>query len=295
MSYISDFKSAPFDIYNQTGLPSAYTGTATVPNNGYNSTNGPIVGDFSDSALVGSKWATEDGRILTLVANGAVALVTGVLVQSPAETTGLEKLAIPALATQTAGQPPVAGAAGSYQIIITNGSTVLKQGLFNGGYAVVAAGTGIGQTLKIASNPASAISVAFTITLEDPIQTTLDNTSKISLIQSPFQNVIVNPTTATASPVGVTLYPVAASTAPTWDGTSGAQTANPVIQYAFIVSKGPVSCLVDSTVTNVGYPIGRSAATAGAIGVATLTTVAQIGISMQTLTSAQNGMVYLFL
>lgn len=295
MSYITDFKSAPFDIYNQAGIPSNYSGTTTIPTNGYNSSAGTIVGDFSDTAIIGSKWATEDGRILTLIANGATALVTGVLVQSPAETTGLEKLSIPALAAQVTGNPPVAGSAGSYQIVITNGTTVLNQGLYNGGYAVVAAGTGIGQTLKIASNPGSAISVPFTITLEDPIQTGLDNTSKISLIQSPFQNTIVNPTTATGTPIGVTLYPIAASTLPTFNGTSGVMTANPVLQYAFVVSHGPVSCLVDSTVTNVGYPIGRSAATAGAIGVATLTTVAQVGLSMQTLTSAQNGMVYLYL
>lgn len=295
MSFISDFKSAPFDIFNQTGLPSNYSGTVTVPTNGYNSSAGTIVGDFSDTAILGSKWATEDGRILTLIQNGATALVTGVLVQTPAEVTAFEKLAIPALATQVTGNPPVAGSAGSYQIIITNGATVLNQNQFNGGYAVIASGTGIGQTLKIATTPASAASVPFTITLEDPIQTGLDNTSKVSLIANPFQNVIVYPTTATGAPVGVTLYPIAASTAATFNGTSGLQTAAPVNQYAFVVSHGPVSCLVDSTITNVGYPVGASHTTAGCVGVATLTTSPQIGVSMQTLTSANNGLVYLYL
>lgn len=294
MSYITDFKSPPFDIYNQTGLSSNYTGTVTVPANGYVGTGLNGNPDTSDTALLGSKWATEDGRTLTLCSNASTALVTGILAQTPAEITAFEKLAIPALATQVTGNPPVAGSAGSYQIIITNGSTVLKQSLFNGGYAIVAAGTGIGQTLKIASNPGSAISVSFTITLEDPIQTGLDNTSKISLIQSPFANVIISPaTTATGGPVGATLYPVAASVAPTWDGTSGVMTATGTPQYFYVVSKGPTSILVDSTVTNVGYPIGVSKTTAGSVGVATLTTVPQIGISMQTLTSAQNGLIYL--
>lgn len=294
MSYISDFKSAPFDIFNQGGIPTNYVGTATPPTNGFTGTGLNGIPDTSDTAILGSKWATEDGRILTLVSNAATALVTGVLTQTPAEITGLEKLSIPSLAAQVAGNPPVAGSAGSSQIIITNGSTVLKQGLFNGGYAVVAAGTGIGQTLKIASNPGSAISVAFTITLEDPIQVTLDNTSKISLIQNPFANVIIAPASETGVPVGGTLYPVAASVAPTWDGTSGAMTATGTPQYAFVVSHGPAGILCD-TVTNVGYPVGRSASVAGAVSVATLTTAAMVGTNMQTQTNAQVGLVYLYL
>lgn len=294
MSYVSDFKSAPFDIFNQTGVPSNFNGTTTLPSNGYRGT-GLSASDFADTALVGSKWATEDGRILTLVSNAAVALVTGVLVQNPAEVTAFEKMAIPAVVANTAGLPPVAGNQGSNQIIITNGGTVLNANQFQGGYAVVAAGLGIGQTLKIASHPGSAVSVAFTITLEDPIQVTLDVTSKISLIANPFQNVIISPSSETGVPLGATLYPVAASVAPTFDGTTGVQTATGTPQYFFICSHGPTAVLVDGTVTNVGYPLGRSATTAGAVGVATLTTVGQIGLSMQTLTSAQAGLVYLFL
>lgn len=295
MSYISDFKSAPFDIFNQTGLPTNFSGTATTPSNGYTGT-GLSASDFANSAILGSKWSTEDGRILTLCSNAATALVTGVLLQSPAEVTAFEKLAIPAVVANTAGLPPVAGNQGSYQIIITNGATVLNANQFQGGYAVVAAGLGIGQQLKIASHPGSAISVPFTITLEDPIQVTLDVTSKISLIANPFQNVIISPaSTATAGPVGVTLYPVAASVAPTFNATTGVLVTTGTPQYFFAVSHGPAACLVDSTVTNVGYPVGVSKTTAGCVGVATLTTVPQIGVSMQTLTSAQAGMVNLFL
>lgn len=294
MSYITDFKSAPFDIFNQTGLPTNFSGTATIPSNGYRGT-GLSAPDFADTAILGSKWSTEDGRILTLVANAATALVTGVLVQTPAEVTAFEKMAIPAVVANTAGLPPVAGNVGSYQIIITNGATVLNANQFAGGYAVVSAGLGIGQTLKIASNPGSAISVPFTITLEDPIQVTLDVTSKVSMIANPFQNVIIAPASETGVPVGATLYPVAAAVASTFDATSGVLTALGTPQYFFVASHGPTGILVDSTVTNVGYPVGRSAATAGAVGVATLTTVGQIGLLMQTATSAQTALVYLYL
>lgn len=244
--------------------------------------------DPSFSTYLGQRFDLSDGREVVLVQNGAVALPSGVLVQTEAEVTAHQKLAM----TVPTAYPATAG---SFQILVTNGSTVLNINKFAGGYAIVAAGTGIGQTLKISSHQPAANGATFVVTLEDAIVTTLDATSKISLIQNPYANVIINPTTATGTPVGISFYPLAASTAPTYNATTGALTTAGVQQYGLIVSRGTTGCLVDSTVTNVGYPIGRSAATAGAVGVATLTTVAQVGISAQTLTSAQTGMVYLFL
>lgn len=266
-----------------------------VPNQAYsaNPANTPIttVGtgfaspDFA--SYVGQKFDTSDGRELALVQNGAVALGAGVLVQSEAEVTAHQKLAM----TVPTAYPATAGL---YQILVTNGATKLNVNKFSGGYVIVASGTGIGQMLKIASHQSAAASATFVVTLEDPIQTTLSATSKITLVQNPYANVIISPdTTATGGPVGVTLYNIAASTAPTYDGTSGALTAAGVAQYGLVVTHGPVSCLIDSTVTNVGYPLGVSKTTAGTLGVATLTTVPQIAVSAQTLTSANNGLVYL--
>ena len=97
MSYVTDFKSAPFDIFNQTAVPSNYFGTPTLPSNGSVGTGMNGVPDRSNQALLGSKWTTEDGRTLSLVSNAATALVTGVLVQEPAEVVAFEKLAIPAV------------------------------------------------------------------------------------------------------------------------------------------------------------------------------------------------------
>lgn len=244
--------------------------------------------DSEFGTVVGQKFDTSDGRELVLVQNGAVALSAGVLVQSEAEVTAHQKLAM----TVPTAYPATAGAT---QILVTNGATVLNVNKFQGGYAIVAAGTGIGQMLKIASHASAAASATFVVTLEDAIVTTLDATSKISLLQNPYKNVIINPTTATGSPVGVSLYALAASTAPTFDGTSGALQTAGVAQYGLITCHGHAACLIDSTVTNVGYPLGRSAATAGALGVATLTTVGQVGISAQTLTSAQVGLAEIFL
>lgn len=266
-----------------------------VPNQAYsaNPANNPITttgvgfADSSFASYVGQKFDTSDGRELALVQNGATAIVAGVLVQSEAEVTAHQKLAM----TVPAAYPATAGL---YQILVTNGSTVLNINKFQSGYVIVASGPGIGQMLKIASHTAGTNAGTFVVTLEDPIQTTLTASSKITLVQNPYANVIISPTsTATGGPVGVTLYNIAASTAPTYDATSGALTVVGLSQYGLVVTHGPCTCLIDSTVTNVGYPLGVSKTTAGCLGVATLTTVPQIAVSAQTLTSANNGLVYL--
>lgn len=259
------------------------------PASGSQPSSGSGFYDANFNTYVGQKFDTSDGRELVLVQNGAVALAAGVLVQSEAEVTAHQKLAMTVPSTYPA-------TAGSYQILVTNGATVLNVNKFAGGYVIVASGTGIGQMLKIASHQPAAASATFVVTLEDPIQTTLDATSKISLLQNPYANVIISPaTTATGGPVGVTLYNIAASTAPTYNNTTGALTANGTAQYGLITCHGPAACLIDNSVTNVGYPLGVSKVTAGTLGVATLTTTPQIAVSAQTLTSANNGLVYLFL
>lgn len=281
MSYISDFKSSAIGLFSQ-----AYSAD---PANSPITTNGTGLADPSLDSAVGQKFQTADGRTIALVQNGAVALAAGVLVQAPAEVTAFQKLAMTVPTTYPA-------TAGSSQILVTNGATVLNVNQFAGGWVEVASGTGIGQFLRIASHQPAANAGTFVVTLEDTVLTTLDATSKISLIANQYNGVIITPiTTATAAPVGVSLYALAASTAPTYSATTGALTAAGVAQYGFIVTHGLASCLVDSTVTNVGYPLGVSKTTAGTVGVASLTTVPQIGVSAQTLTSANNGAITLYL
>lgn len=284
---VSDFKSSPFPVFNNgnAGNPN-YSGTATSVYNGYTGTGLNGIPDYSLDTLLNSKWVTDNGQILTLVSNSANAQVSGTLLSSPAEVTAFEKLAM----TVPTAYPATVGL---FQILVTNGSTVLNENLFSGGSLVVASGTGIGQTFEIASHAGGANAGTFVVTLADPIQVTLDATSKVSLVANPAKNVIISPTTPTSVPVGVTVYPMPASVAPTFSATTGLTVTAGTPQYGFVVSHGPVGCLVDNTITNVCYPVGGSVATAGAVGVATLTTKPQIGISMQTLTSAQVGLIYL--
>lgn len=249
MSYISDFKSSSISLFGQAASTSAGTGTI----------------DPQIVSYVGQKFNLSDGREVALVGNGAVALVSGVLVQGEPITANHQNLtvAVPTTAPATAG---------TFVISCTLGATKLNTNQYQGGYAIINAGTGIGQTLRIASHGNAAASASgVLITLEDAIQVTLDATSKLSLISNPYKNVVINPTTATLTPVGVTLYPVAAAVAPTYDGTTGAQTAAGVQQYAFVQTKGVVSVRSDATIAGVGLGVIPSTTTAGTVTVQTAT------------------------
>lgn len=267
MSYISDFKGAAISLFKQGTSTSSGTG-ALEP---------------SLSTAIGQAFQLNDGREVRLIVNGATALASGVLVQGSAIVANHQNLAV-TVTTYTA-------TAGETQVYLTLGATKLNTNQYAGGYAIVNAGTGIGQTLRIASHANSAASGSLVFNLEDPIQVTLDATSKVCLIANPYSGTVINPTTATATPVGVTLYPVAASTASTFNSTSGALEAVGVDQYAFVTTKGITSCLSDATVATVGGGIAPSRTTAGSVTAAT-TLYAHIGRALQTCVSAESRAVF---
>ena len=308
MSRISEKPAvAPISPWVNPAPTGNYTGTATpvtgnqafsaAPATGTQPSSGTGFYDPNFVTYVGQKFETSDGRELVLVANGGVALVAGKVVSTPAQITTALGLSM----TVPTAYPATAGL---FQILVTNGSTVLSVNQFQGGYLITQTGTGAGQQLKIASHAAAANGATFVVTLEDAIQTTLDATTKVSLVYNPYgcqsasaagtvsSGVIIAPTTDSGAPVGVSIYPIAASTVPVYNTTTGALTTNGTIQYGLIQTHGPVACLIDST-TTVGYPLGPSGNTAGALLVATETTVPQIAISMTTQVSTDYGMVYL--
>jgi len=265
MSFISDFKSSALKLYAQA--TSVATGTGSV--------------DTSLFTEVGQRFALNDGREVVLVSNGATALAGGLLAQSSAIVAGHQTLAmtVPSTAPATAG---------TFLVSVTNGSTVIQQNYYAGGYMIIKDGTGIGQTLRIKSHNAGAANAQTVFTLEDAIVTTLDATSIVNLIANPYQNIIIAPTTATGNVVGGTLYPLAASVAPTFDATSGVQTAAGTQQYGFIQTKGILSVLSDSNTATVGLGLMRSTTTAGTVAVRTATG-ADVGIALQTTISAKAG------
>lgn len=273
-----------------TGVPNqAFT---SIPDGGAQPTSASGFYGPGFQTYVGQKFDTSDGRELALVRNGAVALSPAKVVQSRPEVTGHEKLAM----TVPTAQPATAG---SFAILATNGATVVNVNQYQGGYVVVASGTGIGQFLKIASHQPAAASATFVVTLEDPIQTTLDATSTISLMPNPYDGVVVavaSGSTQTGSPVGITLYNIAASTAATFSATTGALTANGTAQYGLVVTHGPTAGTLTTGGASLttGSGLGIST-TAGNLIVQTLTTAPLIAYNMQTQTDAQSGMVYVIL
>lgn len=207
-------------------------------------------------ADLGARAVTGDGREFRYVKAGATALVAGKLQQAPAINTGVQNVAV---STQ---------AAGDKTCTLTLSSATVAANELAGGILVVNAGTGAGQSLKIASNPAITSANSIVLTLEDPfIAATLTSDSKVCVLPNPYNGVIVNPTTPTNKPVGVAIAPITAG------------------YYGWIQIKGLCSCLNDSA-TTVGLAIAPSQSVAGAVktGATTLDSVgsaAQAGVNTE--------------
>lgn len=245
--YISDFKSGPFSLYGVSG-------------------GNTINGDLSLATLCGAVFETQDSHEVVLVQNGGTALVSGVLVQSPAS-----------IGANHTGLTTATAAIGATTITVTLGGTLVTANQYAGGYAVISAGTGKGQTLKIASHPAGTSSGTVILTLEDPLSVaTLVSDSKTSLTLPQYgsangtdvttNGVVVNPTTATGKVLGVTLYPIPAST-------------SLIPTYGFIVKKGAVACLNDAG-TAIGLDVMPSSSVAGAVVTYVVATRNRIGTSV---------------
>jgi hypothetical protein len=210
--------------------------------------------DASLATLVGTRWDLSDGREVTLVKNGAVALVSGVLTQDAAIVPNHQNIAVTAYTAYSAnGNVPA-------KVTVTLGATAATANQYAGGFVVVNDANGEGQTLRIASHPAADASATLAITLEDGANTALTTSSEVCLLPAHGANVIVQPTTVTGAQVGVTLCPIAAGA------------------YGFVVSRGIVSCLAQGAIgVGLGISIGS---VAGSVAVAAATT-ARLGFAAQ--------------
>lgn len=222
--------------------------------------------DASLATLTGTKFDTPDGREFVLVQNGGTALAQGKLVQGPAQIANHQNLVT------------AAAALGATTITVTLGGTAVTANQYAGGYLLVNDGTGAGQTLKIASHPAqTSTSGTVVITLEDAVQVATDSSSNTSLRLNPYgssngtnvstSGVIVCPTTLTGQVIGVSTYPVAAST-------------STVPTYSLIQTRGLVACLNDAN-TAIGLDLMPSANTAGAVATYVVATSSRVGTSTQ--------------
>lgn len=245
--------------------------------------------DLALGTLCGSKFDSADGREFVLVQNAGTALDDGVVIQGPpaiANTGGLS----PATTSTTgySASYPIAAAIGGKVIQIASGATAILVNQFQGGYLNVVESTGLGQTLKIQSNTAAATTAAVVITLEDAFTVATGTGSRFTLTLNPYgsrfgtdystNGVIVSPaTTLTGQPLGITLYPVAASTAT-------------VAQFALIQTRGPVNCLGSSTVA-LGIDVCVPSGTAGAHTTYAVATGPRIGFTLVASASTKYNMI----
>lgn len=241
--YISDFKSAFMSLFGVTG--------------------GQTSNDLSLSTEVGQPFLTADGKTVVLVQNGATALVSGVMVQSPAS-----------IGANHTGLTVATAAIGATALTLTSGGTLMTANQYAGGTLVLSAGTGAGQTFKIVSHPAATASGTVIMQLEEPLSVaTLVSDTKGSLTLPTYgsrngtnfatSGVVVCPVTATGQVVGATIYPIPASTSTT-------------CSYGWIVTKGSVGVLNDAN-TAIGLDLMPSSNTAGALMTYVVATRSRVG------------------
>lgn len=229
--------------------------------------------DLSLNTLVGARWDLSDGREVVLVQNGGTALTSGKWIGGPNLVAAHQGCATTAFQAYSAnGNTPAT-------VTVTLGATAVTANQYAGGYMVVASGTGAGQTLKIASHPAAALSTSVVVTLEDgPNVALVGASSTVNLILNPYGStngtnfstfgvVLGLHTGFTGSIAGISLYPIPASTAT-------------VPSYGFLVVKGVTGAL-NGGGTAAGLDLMPSTAVDGALATYVVATGSRVGTSTQ--------------
>lgn len=215
---------------------------------------------------LGSRLELNDGRVFRYSVAGAVDTVAGSLYQSAAP-----------IANHLANTPP-AVAIGALSFSYTPGATGGAANLYSEGYLQVDTTPGNGYIYAVSGHAAITSSVAFTLNLLDPIQIALTTSSRVGLIHNPYKNVIVTPTTQTATVVGVAPAVIAAAS------------------YGWLQTWGPASVLINGTPA-ITAPVVNSGTTAGAVDkwttAAADVAVQPVGHMMQVGVSGKNNFVFL--
>jgi hypothetical protein len=180
------------------------------------------------------------GNRYRYVKAGGSALVTGNLLQEPAEDTNFRSMAV-----------NTAAAIGTDEISVTLGGTAVTAGMFDDGLLCVESSTGIGQLFRIKSHTVQTSTTgSCTFTVDRKIKIALTTSSQVSVRKNPYNGVIQYPvTTQTGGAVGIALYAMTAS------------------YYGWIQSGGDAVALFDTGTnsSNGASGIGPSSAVAGSV------------------------------
>ena len=219
----------------------------------------PHTSETVPSHNLGTVGVDNAGRRFRYVLAGE-ALVVGNVIQSKAENTSDQGLAV------------AAAAIGAKELTTTSTVTV-SANEYAGGYIVVTITPGLGHSYRIKSHPAATAAVVV-LTLEDPIVVALTTDSRIDLVANPFSNVIQNPTTFSSNAVGVACFAI------------------PSGSYGWIQSGGIAGVLSDAG-TTVGQSVVASNGTAGSVEDVASTTQQVIGVAAAGIASGENGAIFL--
>lgn len=207
----------------------------------------------AQGGALGTIGETKDGRQFRYGLAGASNLAIGKLAQQPAVVTTHQNVV-------------VSGNAGDYTATVTLGATNnMTADQYKDGYLSGLSGTGAGQTVRIRTNPAIALSTAGVLQLAEPLTTTFASTPKASLTMNPYNGAIISSSGDTTDQVvGVPIITVTAAF------------------YAWFQVKGIAAVLGNGTITK-GAGLIKSATTAGAVDIeATGTITTRIGVCYDT-------------
>ena len=169
-----------------------------------------IFGKFGDEKetstakrrALGTVLELPDGRKFKYVKNGSGAITAGKGVASKQMVANHDMDLVTA-----------AAAAGASEVTVTLGGTAATANQYSDGYLYTNDGTGEGQIYRIKSHPAADASATLTLTLDenDKLVDALDSTTLSGLIENPYNEVVVSPTTVVSRTVGVRTTSLAAS------------------------------------------------------------------------------------
>jgi hypothetical protein len=213
------------------------------------------------------------GRVFRYARAGGVALSKALMTQSEAQMSQLVE--------EAQGTSGTSVEVGDHEITVdvTTGSGLADNELA-GGILVVNLSTGLGDAYHIIASELQSTDTLLNLLLDSPIRTAWAAGTEITIVKSPFWDVVVMPTTAAERPAGVPLIDVS------------------INYWAWLQTGGPCPILRDTSAALVlGGPVGYPAApgVAGAVGPIGADTDLQWGVARTIAASGEAAIVDLTL
>ena len=217
------------------------------PTTVYGSLKDAKVEHSTQRSPLGTRMVLPDGRVYRYAKNAALAQSLGRLCQEAVVVSGHgSDLAVAS-----------AAAIGATAVTLTNATTAITANEYAEGYLFVNDVDGEGQLCSIKSHPAESTgngSIVMTLEPDDALTIALTTNSQCGLRYNAFKNVVVNPTTPTGIPVGVTPIAVTAD------------------YYFWLQTWGPAAVLTNGTLIR-GLAVSPGATTPGSVDVYPLNSV----------------------